>query len=83
MDLNAKVDVNFAMVEVNFQTVAVTYFCYNCFCFFLYQSSSSPTNTPYKISAKYTKPFWRNGLKYPSQRHFFRVDVNFQTAIVA
>ena len=29
MDLNASVDVNFARVNVNFQTVTVTLFCYN------------------------------------------------------
>ena len=29
MDLNARVNVNFARVDVNFQTVTVTKFCYN------------------------------------------------------
>ena len=29
MDLNARVKVNFARVDVNFQTVTVTYFCFN------------------------------------------------------
>ena len=33
MDLNAKVDVNFARVDVNCQTVTVTLFYYNCFSF--------------------------------------------------
>ena len=41
-----------------------------------------PTYTPYKISAKYTKPFWRNGLECQGRRKFYRVDVNFQTVIV-
>ena len=33
MDLNARVDINFARVNVNFQTVTVTLCCYNCFSF--------------------------------------------------
>ena len=33
MDLNARVDVNFARFDVNFQTVTVTSFCYNFFSF--------------------------------------------------
>ena len=28
MDLYARIDVNFAMVDVNFQTVTLTLFCY-------------------------------------------------------
>ena len=31
MDLNARVNVHFARVDVNFQTVTVTLFCYNFF----------------------------------------------------
>ena len=31
-----------------------------------------PINTPYKISPKYTKPFWRNGLKCQGRRKFFK-----------
>ena len=31
MDLNARVNVNFATVDVNFQTVTVTSFCYKNF----------------------------------------------------
>ena len=31
MDLNARVNVNFATAEENFQTVTVTLFCYNFF----------------------------------------------------
>ena len=34
MDLNARNNVNFARVDVNFQTVTVTLFCYNIFSFF-------------------------------------------------
>ena len=80
MDLNAKVKVNVARVDVNFQTVTMTY-SVNFFHFDTNQHQG-PTNTPYKVSAKYTEPFWRNELKSPGRRKFFRVDVNFQTAIV-
>ena len=33
MDLNARVNLNFARVDVNFQTVIVTLFCYIFFSF--------------------------------------------------
>ena len=33
MDLNARVNITFARVDVNFQTVTVTQFCYNLFHF--------------------------------------------------
>ena len=39
MDLNARVDVNFARVDENFQMVTVTLFYYNFFSFW-YQSAS-------------------------------------------
>ena len=51
MDLNARVDVNFARVDVNFQAVTVTFFSFHT------NQHYGPTNTPYKISAKYTWPF--------------------------
>ena len=38
MDLNARVNVTFDRVDVNFQTVTVTLFCYIFFSF-LYQST--------------------------------------------
>ena len=34
MDLNARVDINFARVDVNFQTVTETYFRYRFFFYF-------------------------------------------------
>ena len=40
-----------------------------------------PTNTPYKISAKYTH-FGERDLNAWVDVNFVRVDVNFQTAIV-
>ena len=64
MDLNARVDVNFARVDINFQTVT------NFFHFDINQHQG-PTNTPYKISAKYTQAFWRNGLKCVGRHKFF------------
>ena len=33
MDLNAKINVNFARVDVKFQTVTVTLFCHKFFSF--------------------------------------------------
>ena len=53
MDLNARVDVNFARVDVNFQShcdlILLTFFFH-----FDINQHQGPTNTPYKISAKYT-----------------------------
>ena len=71
MDLKARVDVNFARVDVNFQTVIVTEFCKQLFFQFNTNQHQGPTNTPYKITAKYTQPFWRNGLKCPRRRKLF------------
>ena len=70
MDLNARVDVNFARVDVNFQMFTVTYFCPF---FFLFDTNQhqGPTHTQNKISAKYTKPFGRNGLKCQGRPKFF------------
>ena len=50
MDLNARVDINFAGVDVNFQMVnsVINFFHFNT------NQHQGPTNTPYKISAKYT-----------------------------
>ena len=72
---------NFATVDVNFQTVTLTLFCKNFFHFDTNQYQG-PTYTAYKISAKYIKPFWRNGFKCLGRRNFFKVNANFQTAIV-
>ena len=52
MDLNARVDVNFATVDMNFQAITVT-FCLQLFFYFHTNQHQGPTNTPYKISAKY------------------------------
>ena len=58
MDLNARVDVNFARVDVNFQRAIVTKSTSDFFYFDINQHHG-PTNTSYKILAKYTWPFWR------------------------
>ena len=42
----------FFRVVVNFQTAIVIFF-------FHISQHQDPTYTPYKISAKYTQPFWR------------------------
>ena len=59
MDSNARVDVHFAKVDVNFQMVTVTLFPYRFFHSDIIKHQG-PTNTPNKTSARYTKPFWRN-----------------------
>ena len=53
MDLNARIDITFARVDVNFQTITVTYSVTNLFHFDNNQDKG-PTYTSYKISAKYT-----------------------------
>ena len=69
VDVNfARVDVNFARVDVNFQTDTVT--VRYIFFHFHISLNQGPTYTPYKISVKYTLPFWRNGLKCQSQCNF-------------
>ena len=55
MDLNARVNANFAGVDANFQKVTVTL----QFSFFHFDISQHL----HKIKAKYTKPFGRKGLK--------------------
>ena len=70
MDLNARIDVNFARVDVNFQMFTVTSFCHNFFFLFDTNQHQGPTHTQNKISAKYTEPFWRSGLKCQGQRKF-------------
>ena len=59
MDLNARVNVNFFRVAINFQTAIVTLFSYRFFFHFDINQNQGPTNTSYKISAKNTYPFWR------------------------
>ena len=71
MDLNARVDMRFARVDVNFQTITVTIFCYNFFLHFDTNQHQAPTYTSHQISAKYTQPVWGNGLKCVGRRKFF------------
>ena len=80
MDLNARFNVNFARVDENFQTVTVALFCFNFF-FILIPINIKVIVTPH------TK-FQPNIPSHVGERDlnawvdFFRVDVNFQTAIV-
>ena len=80
MDLNARADVNFARVDVNFQTVTVTYF----FFFFIL----IPINIKAllilhtKFQPNIPSHFGEMDLNAPVNVNFFRVGVNFQTAIV-
>ena len=69
MNLNARVNVTFARVDVNFQTLTVTLSC-NIFFHFNINQHLGPTHTPYKISAKYTLPFWSKRLKCPGHCYF-------------
>ena len=52
MDLNARVDVNFARVHVNFQTFSDLILLYLFFFHFDTNQHQGPTNTQNKISAK-------------------------------
>ena len=42
MDLNASVDVNFARVDVNFQTISVALYCFNFFFILIPIKSKAP-----------------------------------------
>ena len=78
MDLNARVDVNFARGNVNFQTVTVTLFCYNCFCFFFILISvniKDPLILHTKFQPNIPSHFGEMDLN-------IRVELNFQTVIV-
>ena len=50
---------NFARVDVNFQTTIVINLAVVFFFHINITEHQYPTNNPDKISAKYTKPFWR------------------------
>ena len=82
MDLDARVDGSFARVDVNFQSVTVTYFCY-VYIYFFHFDISVNTKVPLilhiKIQPNIPSHF---GLKCQGRRNFFRVDVNFRTVIV-
>ena len=83
MDLAARVDVHCARVDVNFQTVTVTYFCQPFFFLFLI-----PINVKVLLilhtnfSQVYQAIFGEMAFNARVDVNFFRVDVNFQTAIV-
>ena len=82
MHLNARVDVNFARVDVNFKTVTVTLFCIQIF-FIL-----TPINIKVllifhtKFQPNISCHFGEMDLNAWVDVNFFRVDINFQTAIV-
>ena len=63
MDLNARVDVNFARMDGNFQTVTVRPNSIIILFHFDTNQHQGPTNTQNKISATYTLLFWRNGFQ--------------------
>ena len=81
MDLNARADINFARVDVNFQPATVTQFCY----LFFFSFQSTPRFHLYPIqnfSQIYQSYFGEMDLNARVDVIFFRVNVNFQTVTV-
>ena len=82
MDLNARVDVYFARVDMNFQTVTATLFLTNFF------FSLIPINIKVllilhtKFQPNIPSHFGEMDFNALVDVNFFRVDVYFQTAIV-
>ena len=79
MDLYVRADVNFARADMNghCDLILLTIFHH-----FDTNHHQGPTNTPNKISAKYTSPFGEMDLNAWVYVIFFQVNINFQTAIV-
>ena len=82
MDLNARVNVYFARVDVNFQTVSATFFCYNFFSFSYELISRVPLTLHTKFQPNILSHFGEMDLNVRVDVNCFRVDVNFQTVIV-
>ena len=73
MDLNARVNISFARVDENFQTVTVTLFCINIQVLLLLHTKFQP-NIP--------SNFGEMDFNAWVDLNFFWVVLNFQTAIV-
>ena len=82
MALNTRVNVNFARVDINFQTVTVTYFCYNFFFILIPINNKVLLILHTKFQPNIPSHFGERDLNAWVDVNFFRVDVYFQTAIV-
>ena len=82
MDLYARVNVTFARVDVNFQTVTVTYFCYIFFFILIPNNIKVLLILHTKFQPNIPRHFVERDLNAWVDVNFFRVAVNFQTAIV-
>ena len=82
MDLNARVNVTFARVDVNFQTVTVTYFCYIFFFILIPINIKVLLILQTKFQPNITRHFRERELNAWVDVIFFRADVTFQTVIM-
>ena len=80
MDLNARVDVKFAGVDVNFQRVTVTYFFF--FVILIIVNTKVPLIPHTKFQPNIPSHLGEMDLNARVDVNFFRVDVHFQTVIV-
>ena len=78
MDLNARFDVNFARVEVNFQTVTVTQFCKQIFFILIPINIKVLLILHTEFQPNIPSHFGEMDLNVWIDVNFFRVDVNFQ-----
>ena len=82
VDLNVKVNINFTRVDVNFQTVTVSQFCHNFFFILIPINIKVLLILHTKFQPNIPSHFGERDLNVWVDVNFFRVDVNFQTAIV-
>ena len=82
MDLNARVDINFAGVDINSQTFTGTQFCYNIFFILISINIKVLLILHTKFQPNIPRHFEEMDLNDVVDLNFFRLDVNFQTAIV-
>ena len=82
MDLKARVDVNFARVDVNLQTVTVTQFCYNFFFILIPSNIKVLLILHTKFQPNIPSHFGEMDLNVRVVVNSFRVNVNLQTTIV-
>ena len=82
MDLNARVNVNFAKFDVNFQTVTVTLFCYNFFFSLMSLNIKVLLILHTKFQPNIPNHFGERDVNAWIDVNSFRVDANFRTATV-
>ena len=80
--INARVDVNFARVDIKFQTVTVTLFCYKLFSFLIPINIKILLILHTKFQPNIPSHFGEMDLNARVDVNVCMVYVNFQTAIV-